>query len=74
MLVMGMMLAIVWIWREDVKSRLALFEELAKVKSDFADTVSKAADANNAHVMQLVAIADKVQMHEMAIKGAGEKR
>lgn len=66
----GMMVGVVFLCWDDRRSRLALMQEIVKVKLDFTDTVAKAAEANNQQVIQLAAIGDRVQMLELQVKGS----
>lgn len=66
----GCMLAVVWIYHEMKMDHLAKAQELAKVKSDFTDSIAKAAEVNNAWAAKAVQMSDQLLAHEMILKGS----
>lgn len=69
-LCLGLLLSVYWVWGELKRQAVAKQAELAKIQAEFADTVAKAAAANNTWAAQIVALEDKVLAHEMILKGA----
>jgi len=68
-LCLGVLLSVYWVWGELKRQAAVKQAELAKLTADFADTVSKAAAANNTWAAQITALEDKVLAHEMSLKG-----
>lgn len=61
--------------REDRENRLSALADLAKLKADFTDMLSKAAEANNSHAKEIMRLGDLVAAHEMMLRQAqGSKR